>query len=459
MTKETMNIGCGSSSSIDRMDVALPVVNALIAAGKPAALFFEMLAEQLLARANLDRMKDPQKGYVPELGGFFRPVLKRCIENGVPIISHGGAANPMGAARYLHELAKELGIKGLRVAVVDGDDIRADLRGMWTDQFSYEKPIDLQNTEILSANVYLGSEWIANALDLEPHIVITGRVTDTALVLGPLMHQFGWKAGDWDKLAAGILAGHLVECGAQVTGGYFADPGLKDVSGLANVGFPIAEVEEDGSSFVITKPDGTGGVVNKRTVKEQMIYEIHDPTNFLSPDVILDISEVELHQLGPDRVRVSGAKGKAMPDTLKVLVGMDGGWLGEGEISYAGPNALARAKMSAEIMRERVDMLHLDCDLRIDLIGTGSIHDGDSGELSKSYNGEPEEVRVRVAANAKDEETAALVARHVINLCCNGPAGGAGARELTTQRIKIGSVLVKRHDIKPRVTMMEENDV
>ncbi len=424
------------------------------------SVFFEGLAEQTLAMSVLDCLKDPQKGYIPELGGFVRPVLKRCIENGVPIICQGGAANPMGAARYLHELAKELGIKGLRVAVVDGDDIREDIHGMWTEQFSYEKPIDLQNTEIISANVYLGAEPIANALDLEPHIVVTGRVTDPALTLGPLMHQFGWKAGDWDKMATGLIAGHLIECGAQVTGGAYADPGMKDVTGLANIGFPIAEFEEDGSSFVITKPDGTGGVVNIRTVKEQLLYELHDPTHYLTPDAIVDISEVELHQIGPDRVRVSSVKGKAAPETLKVMIGMHGGWLGEGEITYAGPNALARAKLAAEIVRERVKLLHLDnrCDLRIDLIGTGSIHDGDSGELTKSYGGEPEEVRLRFAVNAKDEETAAFV-HDVYSIYACGPAGGAGARHRIEERIKIGSVLVKRHDIKPRVTMVEENDV
>ncbi|MBT5319395.1 MAG: DUF1446 domain-containing protein [Chloroflexi bacterium] len=453
-----MHIGGAAAFADDRLDVGIPVANALIAAGKPAALFYENLAERTLALAHRELRKDPMKGYTPDLCGFVSPVLRRCVENGVPVIGNFGAANPMGAAMRLHQLAKELGVKGLRVAVVEGDDLRDVIREVGTEQWGDEDPIDLGNTVILAANAYLGAEPIADALDLEPHIVVTGRVTDSALALGPLMQHFGWKAGDWDKMAAGVLVGHLLECGAQVTGGYFADPGFKDVVGLADVGFPIAEVEEDGS-FVITKPDGTGGVVNERTVKEQILYELDDPSNYLTPDVTLDISEVELQQVGPDRVRVSGVKGKAAPDTLKVTVSVDGGWLGEGEISYAGPNALARARLAAGILRERVDLLSLDCDLRTDLIGTVSIHDGDSGELTRSYDGEPLEVRVRAAANANDKETAWTVAREVQALYCNGPAGGGGVRRNITERVKTGSVLVARRDVMPRVSLVTEDNV
>lgn len=458
MAIENMHIGGAAAFADDRLDVGIPVANALIDSGKPAALFYENLAERTLALAHRELRKNPLKGYTPDLAGFVSPVLRRCVENGVPVIGNFGAANPMGAARRLHELAKELGVKGLRVAVVEGDDLRDVIRDVGTEQWGDEEPVDLSNTEILAANAYLGAEPIADALDLEPHIVVTGRVTDSALALGPLMQHFGWKAKDWDKMAAGVLVGHLLECGAQVTGGYFADPGFKDVSDLADLGFPIAEVEADGS-FVITKPDGTGGVVNEQTVKEQILYELDDPSNYLTPDVILDISEVELQQVGPDRVRVSGVKGKPAPDTLKVTVSVDGGWLGEGEISYAGPNALARARLAAEILRQRVDLLHLDCDLRTDLIGTVSIHDGDSGELTRAYDGEPLEVRVRAAANANDEATAWTVAREVQALYCNGPAGGGGVRRGITERVKTGSVLVSRKDVMPRVSMVTEDDV
>ena len=458
MPREQMHIGNAAGFSVDRMDVGGPVADSLIASGKPAALFYETLAERTLAIAQRERRANPEKGYTPDLAGFVGPVLKRCVENGVPIIGNFGAANPMGAAKRLHALAKTQGISGLRVAVVDGDDLRENIRGLQTQQWGEEKPLDLANTEILAANVYMGSQPIADALDQDPHVVVTGRVTDSALTLGPLMQHFGWAADDWDKMAAGVLAGHLLECGSQITGGYHADPGRKNVSGLAEVGFPIAEVEEDGS-LVITKPVGSGGVVNTRTVKEQILYELDDPENYLTPDVTLDITDVEVEQIGPDRVRVSGARGKPAPDTWKVTISVDGGWLGEGEISYAGPNALARAKLAAQTMRERIDVLGLDCDLRTDLIGTVSIHDGDTGELTQSYDGEPQEVRMRAAANAHDEATAALVAREVESLYCDGPAGGGGVRRSTTWRVKTGSVLVPRKDVQPRVTMVTEDDV
>jgi hypothetical protein len=458
MTKENMHIGNAAGFSGDRMDVGGPVIDSLIASGRPAALFYETLAERTLAMAQRERRANPEKGYTPDLAGFVGPVLKRCVENGVPIIGNFGAANPIGAAKRLHALAKEQGISGLRVAVIEGDDLRENLRGLQTQQWGEEKPLDLANTDILAANVYMGSEPIAEALDLNPHIVVTGRVTDSALTLGPLMHHFGWAADDWDMMAAGVLAGHLLECGSQITGGYHADPGRKNVSRMAEIGFPIAEVQEDGS-LIITKPEGSGGVVNTRTVKEQILYELDDPSCYLTPDVTLDISDVEVEQIGPDRVRVSGAKGKPAPETWKVTISVDGGWLGEGEISYAGPNALARAKLATQTMRERVDVLGLDCDLRTDLIGTVSIHDGDSGDLTASFDGEPQEVRMRAAANAHDEATAALVAREVESLYCDGPAGGGGVRRSTTWRVKTGSVLVPRKDVHPKVRLVTEDDV
>jgi hypothetical protein len=458
MSQDTMHIGNAAGFSGDRMDVGGPVIDALIASGRPAALFYETLAERTLAIAQRERRADPEKGYTADLAGFVGPVLRRAVDSGVPIIGNFGAANPMGAARRLHALAREQGIEGLRVAVVDGDDLRESIRGLQTQKWGEETPLDLANAELLAANVYLGAGPIAEALAQDPHIVVTGRVTDSALTLAPLMHHFGWADDDWEKMASGVLAGHLLECGSQVTGGYHADPGRKNVEGLATIGFPIAEVAEDGS-LVITKPAGTGGIVNARTVKEQLLYELDDPTCYLTPDVTLDISDVEVEQIGPDRVRVSGAKGRPAPATLKVTISIDGGWLGEGEISYAGPNALARARLAAQTMRERVALLGLDCDLRTDLIGTVSIHDGDTGELTASYAGEPQEVRMRAAANAHDEATAALVAREVESLYCDGPAGGGGVRRNTIWRVKTGSVLVPRKDVRPKVTLVTEDDL
>lgn len=453
-----VHIGNAAGFSVDRMDAGVPVADSLIASGRPAALCYETLAERTLAIAQRERRRNPELGYTADLAGFVGPVLARCVVARVPIIGNFGAANPMGAARRLHRLARDLGIAGLRVAVVEGDDLRDSIRGLPTLPWEAETPLDLANSAIIAANVYLGSRPIADALAFDPHVVVTGRVTDSALTLGPLMHYFGWADDDWDKLAAGILAGHILECGAQVTGGYHADPGRKAVPRMAEIGFPIAEIEPDGS-FVVTKPAGTGGVVNTRTVKEQILYELTDPTGYLTPDVTLDISRVEVEQVGPDRVRIWGAKGHPAPPTLKTTVSVDGGWLGEGEISYAGPNALARARLAAETMKERVRLLGLDCELRTDLIGTVSIFDGDSGAMTESYTGEPQEVRLRVAANSAEEATAALVAREVESLYCDGPAGGCGVRRQTTWRVKTGSVLVPRDAVRPQVTLVTEDDV
>ncbi|MEL0021889.1 MAG: acyclic terpene utilization AtuA family protein, partial [Rickettsiales bacterium] len=247
MSRDTMHIGNAAGFSGDRMDVGGPVIDALIASGRPAALFYETLAERTLAIAQRERRADPEKGYTADLAGFVGPVLRRAVDSGVPIIGNFGAANPMGAARRLHALARELGIEGLRVAVVDGDDLRESIRGLQTQKWGEETPLDLANAELLAANVYLGAGPIAEALAQDPHIVVTGRVTDSALTLAPLMHHFGWADDDWEKMASGVLAGHLLECGSQVTGGYHADPGRKNVDGLATIGFPIAEVAEDGS--------------------------------------------------------------------------------------------------------------------------------------------------------------------------------------------------------------------
>ena len=307
-----------------------------------------------------------------------------------------------------YALAKTQGISGLRVAVVDGDDLRENIRGLQTQQWGEEKPLDLANTEILAANVYMGSQPIADALDQDPHVVVTGRVTDWPDAR-TLDAAFWLGRGRLGQNGGGCPRRSFAGMRVADSGGYHADPGRKNVPAWRRSDLDCRSGR--GRQSGITKPVGSGGVVNTRTVKEQILYELDDPENYTG-------RHTRYYRCGsradwPDRVRVSGAKGKPAPDTWKVTISVDGGWLGEGEISYAGPNALARAKLAAQTMRERIDVLGLDCDLRTDLIGTVSIHDGDTGELTQSYDGEPQEVRMRAAANAHDEATAALVAREV----------------------------------------------
>src|SRR4051812_15262432 len=300
-----LRIGCGAGFSGDRWDAAIAVVRTLRAAGGPAVLMFETLAERTLALAQLQRRANPDSGWEPSLDRFVAPVLRDCVEGGIPIVGNFGAANPEGAARHLQQVAQRLGLPPLRIAVIAGDDLLANLTPA---QLTQLLPAHEDQRPLVSANAYLGAKEIADALRAGAQVVVTGRVADPALALGPMLAHFGWALDDWDRLAAGTMAGHLLECGAQVTGGYFADPGVKDVPDVGNVGFPIIEMHADGR-FVVTKAADTGGCVDRRTVTEQLLYEIHDPAAYLTPDVVADISEAELHETGPDRVEVRHVRG------------------------------------------------------------------------------------------------------------------------------------------------------
>ncbi len=458
MANTTFHIGNAAGFANDRLDAGAPVVAALIASGAPAALFYETLAERTLAFAQRARMADPDAGYTPDLEDFLTPVLADCVAHGIPILGNFGAANPLGAARVIHRLAERLGIGAIKVAVVEGDDVRAALPGLQVQAWEAEPLFDVRRRDILAANVYLGAQPIAAALALGADVVVTGRVTDSALALAPLLHHFGWAESDWDRIAAGVLTGHLLECGAQITGGYFADPGFKDVAGMATIGYPIAEVTADGA-IVVTKPPGTGGRVDSQTVKEQILYEIHDPTAYLTPDVTLDLSHVSVRDDGADRVRVSGARGRPAPETLKVTISFEGGWLGEGEISYAGPGAAARARLAAETARARIVEQFPGIAVRAEVLGLVSLFDGDSGALAGAmHETEWPDVRARIAVNTDDEATAARAAREVETLYCAGPAGGGGVRRHVTRRVKTASCLIPRESVRPRVRLVAADE-
>ncbi|MGJ7582985.1 acyclic terpene utilization AtuA family protein, partial [Variovorax sp. RHLX14] len=310
------------------------------------------LAERTLALAQLRRRDNPEAGYEPLLDDMLRPVLARCLAHGIRIVSNFGAANPRAAARHIARMARELGASAPRIAVVEGDDLSGpEHRALLNEALGAQ----MEGLRMVSANAYIGAEPIAAALDAGAQIVVCGRVADPSLTVGPAMSHFGWRADDWDRLGRATMAGHLLECGAQVCGGYFADPGYKNVPGLEVVGFPIAEIDADGRC-TIGKADGTGGLVSEATVKEQLLYEVHDPAAYLTPDVIADIADAEVHALpGADRVALSGVRGHARPGRYKVNVCHEGGWLAEGEISYAGPRAEARARLAADVLRKRLD--------------------------------------------------------------------------------------------------------
>nr|WP_315244103.1 acyclic terpene utilization AtuA family protein [uncultured Albidiferax sp.] len=443
-----LRIGCAAGFSGDRVDAAQAVVDSLIAQGGPAFLIFETLAERTLALAQLRRSKDPQAGFEPLLDALLRPVLARCLAHGIRIVSNFGAAHPLAAAQHIQRMAQELGVAAPRVAVVWGDDVSGPA---YQQALRAELGPVFDTLAVVSANAYIGAEPIADALLAGAQIVVCGRVADPSLTVGPALAHFGWARDDWPRLGAATMAGHLLECGAQVCGGYFADPGFKDVPHLAAIGYPIATLQANGSCS-ITKADGTGGLVSLATVKEQLLYEVHNPAAYLTPDVVADISAARVDQSGPDVVTLQGVQGHARPASLKVNVCYEGGWLAEGEISYAGPRAEGRARLAAEVLRQRLPHLAL----RVDLIGVLSVlADDGGGLLAQTPVGDARDVRLRVAASHADKAQAECLCREVTALYTCGPAGGGGVRTTLTARLNTLSCLLPRSLVPTGFTLLE----
>lgn len=448
-------VGNASGFSGDRIDAAPPVVRALIRSGKPAALFFECLAERTIALAQIEKRRDPEAGYEPMLERLLEPILVDCAKAGIPILGNFGAANPVAAARCVARLARRLGIPDLRIGVVTGDDVSASVDLVALPAHEADAGFDMSSWTMISANAYIGAAPLAEALARGAQVVVAGRTSDPSLAIAPLMHHFGWAEDDWPALGAGAACGHLLECGSQVTGGVFWDPGFKDIPDPANIGFPIAEVARDGT-MVITKPEDTGGIVDLRSIKEQLLYELHDPAAYLTPDVVMDITGVTMEQVGHDRVALRGVRGHARPDRLKVTACYEGSWLGEGEVSVAGPNTLARARATADVLLQRVKQRGLGRRARADLIGISAVHDSDDGALWRSYDGpEPPEIRIRLAVESATRDDADQAAREVLAMLCCGTAGTSGARWRVTPRLLTRSFLVPRDMVPTEVRVLE----
>ena len=430
-------IGCAAGFSGDRIDAAGPVVQELIRRRQPAILIFETLAERTLALAQQARRSHPEAGFEPLLLDFLRPVLADCLQHGIRIVSNFGAANPAAAARAIHQLAQALGLRSPRIAVVHGDDLSSSEHQPMLHQAMAE-PMPAET--LVSANAYIGARPIAEALHAGAEIVVCGRVADPSLVVGPAVAHYGWAWNDWDRLGRATMAGHLLECGAQVTGGYFADPGYKDVPDLDRLGYPIAEIDLDGHCTIF-KPENTGGCITSATVKEQLLYEIHDPAQYFTPDVTADISQAQVIEVGPNRVRVEGVRGHPRPDTLKVNVCYATGWFAEAEISYAGPRAAERAKLAGQTIQQRLARI---APLRIDLIGVTSVwgNDASSWLNHASLQHASTDVRLRMAWQHTDHATAQRLPQEVNALYCCGPAGGGGVRSYMRQRLGLTSCLI-----------------
>lgn len=443
---KTIRIASGAGYAGDRIEPALDCIQR----GRIDYIIFECLAERTIALAQEEKLRDPNRGYNPLLDYRMQQVIPLLKHHAVKVITNMGAANPLAAGKTIYDIACQHGLSHLKIAVIQGDNILEKIEKYY-DQPIMETGEPLSNIaqHIISANVYLGAEQISHAIADGADIVVTGRVADPALVTAPLMVEFNKDYGDFEFLGQTIVAGHLLECAAQVTGGYFADPGYKDVPDLWNVAFPIVSFSDNGDMILEKLPD-TGGLVNTMTVKEQLLYEIHDPANYYTPDVVADFSRVTVQEISKDRVKIANGTGKAKTGYLKTSVGYANGYLGEGEISYGGHNCVARAKLSADIIRKRLDIINLDYqELRIDLIGVNSLYGASANQLTPI---DVPEIRLRVTARTSDYASADMIGREVEALYVNGPAGGGGARKTAHRNVAIASILIPEADIVPTTT-------
>jgi hypothetical protein len=439
MTKTVVRIGSGAGFSGDRIDPAIELAEK----GQLDFLVFECLAERTIALAQLRRAADPQNGFDPLLEDRLGPVLPHVANRGVRVVTNMGAANPIAAARLTADLARRSGIRGLKIAAVVGDDVldHVQAEDVMLDNGRTARSL---GDKLISANAYLGSFGIARALDEGADIVITGRCGDPALFVGPMAHAFGWQEDDWTHLGRGTAIGHMLECAGQLTGGYFADPGYKDVPDLARLGFPIAEVSASGDA-TFSKVEGTGGLLDVRTCTEQLLYEIFDPSAYLQPDVTADFTGVRFDGVA-GRVRMTGATGRIRPDRLKVSVGYRDGFIGEGQISYAGGGAAERGRLALDIVRERLAMRAIPVEeLRLELIGV------DATNFTKGRVEGIREVRIRVAARVPDLASARAIGAEVEALYTNGPSGGGGAWSSEREVVAIASCYIDRLLAEPKL--------
>jgi len=439
-------IGSGAGYSGDRIDPAADLAER----GRLDALVFECLAERTIALAQLRRAQDPTQGFDPLLAERMHAVLPACVRQGTRIITNMGAANPQAAGQAVLDAARELGLRRLRVAVITGDDV---LPWMLDNDVPLLESSDSARSlegRLISANAYLGADALLPGLQAGADVVVCGRAADPALFLAPLMHRFGWAPDDWPLLGKGIAVGHLLECAAQVTGGYLADPGRVDVPALEEVGFPIAEVQADGSA-VVTKLPGTGGRVDRLSCTAQLLYELEDPQRYLQPDVVADFSGVRFTELGEDRVAVQGASGTARPAQLKATLGYRDGFIGEGQISYAGPGARARGELALQVLRHRLRVRGLEAlEHRAELVGVDAMHGPTLGS-----GHEPYEVRVRLAVRASSRRQAELVGQEVEALYLNGPGGGGGVTQSVREVVAAASALIPREAVQPHCRILE----
>lgn len=445
-----IRIGSGAGYGGDRIEPAID----LMENGNLDYMIFECLAERTIALANLQKSKNDNLGYNHLLEYRFERILDEYKKgNRIKIVTNMGAANPYSAGKKVIEIANNKNVN-VKVAVVLGDDV-LDIIDKYYNEPTIEtnKPLGELKDEIVSANAYIGCSGITEALDSGAEIVITGRVADPSLTLGILVHEFKWNMDNYDLLGKGTIAGHLLECGGQVTGGYYYDGDKKEVPDLWNIGFPIAIVDEEGN-IEITKTETSGGLVNEMTCQEQTLYEIQDPENYYTPDCIADFKNVKISQIGKNVVSISGVTGKPSNGKYKVSVGYHDCFIGEGQISYGGYNAYQRAKMAEKVLKKRFEITGMEMDeVRFDMIGVNSLY-RDILKNDKDYH----EIRLRVAGRTKEKETAIRIGQEVEAMYTNGPCGGGGVTQSVREIVSVASVLINQSEVNCYVEYMESGE-
>jgi hypothetical protein len=420
-------------------------------------MMMDYLAEVTMSIMQKQKRKDPKLGYAKDLVQLLQEILPICVERNIKIITNGGGVNPIACSEAILEASKSLGIRGLKVGVVLGDDIlgridELDRRSINLKNMETGESLDSIRSRLQSANVYFGAFPIVEALQGGAQIVVTGRTTDTGLTLAPMIYEFNWLASDWDKLAAGTVAGHILECGGQASGGNFSGD-WRSIPDLAHIGFPIAEAYPNGE-IVITKHENTGGAVTLQTVKEQLLYEIGDPKEYITPDCVADFTTIRLEQVGKDRVRVFGVKGKPATEYYKVSMSYLDGYTTFGTLTYSWPDALEKAQKADEILRTRIRDLGLEFDeIRTEFLGYNSCH----GPLSPKLEN-LNEVVLRVGVRGHDYAAVERFGKELAPLILTGPpsvTGFAGGRPKPSEVISYWPALMPKSAVTPQVVIQE----
>lgn len=448
MSDRTVRIASGQGFWGDDLDAPVRQVEG----GPIDYLMLDYLAEVTMSIMQKQRARDPEAGYARDFVPLMERIFAKCIDGGVRVVTNAGGVNPDGCADALVEAGRRAGVAGrARVGLVTGDDLMDRLDELLADghelaNMETGEPLSTIRDQVQSANAYIGAAPIVEALRQGADVIVTGRSTDTALTYGPLIHEYGWSNDDHDRIAAGVIAGHINECGAQCTGGNCLIDWW-EIPEMAKVGFPIVEVSEDGT-FVVTKHPGTGGRVTRASVAEQIVYEMGDPKVYITPDVVADFTTINLDDLGNDRVRVHGIEGGPRTDFLKVSIAYASGWKATGTLTYSWPDAAAKARAADKILRERMDRLGLVFDeIRTELVGWDSTH----GALVGPPPADLPEVQLRVGVRGQDKASVERFSREIAPLVLTGPpsvTGFAGGRPRVQQIMAYWPALLKREAVE-----------